>query len=104
MAADALVEPKMSVLLIEIADSLEAEDLRKYCEDMVIWNLDYIFTVSAQSAANASPDSLANLENLLEMKSSEPWSCRGLPNSYSNISRKDGIAYPSVRDSRANPS
>ncbi|XP_026412000.1 uncharacterized protein LOC113307768 [Papaver somniferum] len=79
VAAEALVEPKNSVQLLEIADSLEAEDLKKHCEDMVIRNLDYIFTVSAQSIASASPDILANLEKSLDLKSSEPWSYRRLP-------------------------
>ncbi|MCL7025358.1 hypothetical protein MKW94_007035 [Papaver nudicaule] len=79
VAAEALVEPKNSVQLLEIADSLEAEDLRKHCEDMVIRNLDYIFTVSTQSIASASPDILANLEKSLDLKSSEPWSYRRLP-------------------------
>ncbi|KAI3988517.1 hypothetical protein MKX01_026331 [Papaver californicum] len=79
VAAEALVEPKNSVQLLEIADSLEAEDLRKHCEDMVIRNLDCIFTVSAQFIASASPDILANLEKSLDLKSSEPWSYRRLP-------------------------
>ncbi|OVA00878.1 Regulator of chromosome condensation [Macleaya cordata] len=79
VAAETLVEPRNSIQLLEIADSLGADDLRKHCEDMAIRNLDYIFTVSAQAIASASPDILANLEKLLDMKSSEPWSYRRLP-------------------------
>lgn len=42
-------------------------------------NLDYIFTVSSHAVASASPDILANLERLLDQRSSEPWSHRRLP-------------------------
>ncbi|CAJ1920619.1 unnamed protein product [Sphenostylis stenocarpa] len=42
-------------------------------------NLDYIFTVSTHTIASASPDVLANLERLLDQRSSEPWSHRRLP-------------------------
>lgn len=42
-------------------------------------NLDYIFTVSSHTVASAAPDILANLEMLLDQRSSEPWSHRRLP-------------------------
>lgn len=42
-------------------------------------NLDYIFTVSSHAVASASLDVLANLEKLLDQRSSEPWSHRRLP-------------------------
>lgn len=42
-------------------------------------NLDYIFTVATQSVANTSLEILANLEKLLDSKSSESWSFRRLP-------------------------
>jgi inhibitor of Bruton tyrosine kinase len=46
---------------------------------VAIRNLDYIFTVSSHAIATASPNILANLENLLDLRSSEPWSYRRLP-------------------------
>ncbi|OWM73200.1 hypothetical protein CDL15_Pgr001314 [Punica granatum] len=79
VAAEHLVEPRNAIQLLEIADSLEADDLRKHCEDIVIRNLDYIFAVSSQSIAGTSPEILANLEKLLDSRSSEPWSFRRLP-------------------------
>ncbi|XP_004288404.1 PREDICTED: uncharacterized protein LOC101310352 [Fragaria vesca subsp. vesca] len=79
VAAEKLVEPRNAIQLLEIADSLMADDLRKYCEDIAIRNLDYIFTVSSQAIAGASPDILGNLEKSLDLKSSEPWSYRRLP-------------------------
>ncbi|XP_022978079.1 uncharacterized protein LOC111478166 isoform X2 [Cucurbita maxima] len=79
VAAESLVEPRNAIQLLEIADSLEADDLRKHCEDIAIRNLDYIFTVASQAIANASPDIMAKLEKLLDHKSSEPWSYRRLP-------------------------
>lgn len=79
VAAECLVEPRNAVQMLEIADSLGADDLKKHCEDIAIRNLDYIFTVSAHAIASASPDVLANLEKLLDLRSSEPWSYRRLP-------------------------
>ncbi|TKY62885.1 Inhibitor of Bruton tyrosine kinase [Spatholobus suberectus] len=79
VAAECLVEPRNAVQLLEIADSLGADDLKKYCEEIVMRNLDYIFTVSSHAVATASPDILANLERLLDQRSSEPWSHRRLP-------------------------
>ncbi|XP_021282094.1 uncharacterized protein LOC110414981 isoform X1 [Herrania umbratica] len=79
VAAECLVEPRNAIQLLEIADSLGAEDLRKHCEDIVLRNLDYILTVSSQAVASASPDILANLEKLLDLRSSESWSYRRLP-------------------------
>ncbi|XP_020222775.1 uncharacterized protein LOC109805181 isoform X1 [Cajanus cajan] len=79
VAAECLVEPRNALQLLEIADSLGADDLKKYCEEIVMRNLDYIFTVSSHTVASASPDILANLERLLDQRSSEPWSHRRLP-------------------------
>ncbi|XP_071734805.1 uncharacterized protein [Rutidosis leptorrhynchoides] len=79
VAADHLVEPRSALQLLEIADSLEAHDLRKHCEEIVIRNLDYVFTVSTHAIASTSLDILANLEKSLDSKSSEPWSHRQLP-------------------------
>ncbi|OMO62649.1 Regulator of chromosome condensation, RCC1 [Corchorus olitorius] len=79
VAAECLVEPRNAIQLLEIADSLGADDLRKHCEDIVIRNLDYILTISSQAFASASPDILANLEKSLDLRSSEPWSYRRLP-------------------------
>lgn len=45
----------------------------------MIRNLDFILTVSPSSIANTSPDVLANLEKLLDDRSSEAWSSRPLP-------------------------
>ncbi|XWS58541.1 hypothetical protein CRYUN_Cryun08bG0042800 [Craigia yunnanensis] len=81
VAAECLVEPRNAIQLLEIADSLGADDLRNHCEDIVIRNLDYILTVSSQAFANASPDVLANLEKSLDLRSSESWSYRRLPTS-----------------------
>ncbi|CAK9181047.1 unnamed protein product [Ilex paraguariensis] len=79
VAAECLVEPRSAVQLLEIADALGANDLRKHCEEIAIRNLDYILTVSPHAIASASLDILANLEKLLDLKSSEPWSYRRLP-------------------------
>ncbi|XVF42575.1 hypothetical protein PTKIN_Ptkin01aG0374800 [Pterospermum kingtungense] len=79
VAAERLVEPRNAIQLLEIADSLGADDLRKHCEDIVIRNLDYILTVSSQAFASASPDVLASLEKSLDLRSSESWSYRPLP-------------------------
>nr|KJB82408.1 hypothetical protein B456_013G194200 [Gossypium raimondii] len=79
IAAECLVEPQNAIQLLEIADSLGADDLRKYCEDIVIRNLDYILTVSSQAFASASPDVLASLEKSLDSRSTESWSYRRLP-------------------------
>ncbi|KAJ4721275.1 ankyrin repeat family protein / regulator of chromosome condensation (RCC1) family protein [Melia azedarach] len=79
VAAECMVEPRNSLQLLEIADSLGAEDLRKHCEDIAIRNLDYILTVSSHSFAGASLDILANIEKLLDLRSSESWSYRRLP-------------------------
>ncbi|XVF30771.1 hypothetical protein REPUB_Repub16aG0087400 [Reevesia pubescens] len=79
VAAECLVEPRNAIQLLEIADSLGADDLSKHCEDIVIRNLDYILTVSSQAFASASPDVLANLEKSLDLRSSESWSYRRLP-------------------------
>lgn len=48
-------------------------------QDIVIRNLDYILAVSSHAFASASPDILAKLENLLDLRSSETWSYRRLP-------------------------
>lgn len=48
-------------------------------QEIVIRNLDYIFTMSTHAMASAAPDILANLENLLDQRSSETWSYRRLP-------------------------
>ncbi|KAJ7976408.1 ankyrin repeat family protein / regulator of chromosome condensation (RCC1) family protein [Quillaja saponaria] len=79
VAADSLVEPRNALQLLEIAVSIEADDLRKHCEEIVIRNLNYIFMVSAHAISGASPDILANLEQLLDQRSSEPWSHCRLP-------------------------
>ncbi|PON89592.1 Transmembrane protein [Trema orientale] len=79
VAAENLVEPRNAIQVLEIADSLDADGLRKYCEEIVIRNLDYIFAVSSHAIASASLEILANLENLLDLRSSEPWSYRRLP-------------------------
>ncbi|KAI4386640.1 hypothetical protein MLD38_004556 [Melastoma candidum] len=78
-AAECLVEPRNAMQLLEIADSLEADELRKHCEDIVIQNLDYIFAISPQSIVSASLDVLVKLEKLLDLNSSESWSYRHLP-------------------------
>lgn len=103
VAAELLVEPRNAVQFLEIAESLGADELRKHCEvisllyllisllyllvlklfcsvqNIVLRNLDYIFTVSAPAITSASPEILAKLEKLLDERSSEPWSCRRLP-------------------------
>ncbi|WJX83061.1 hypothetical protein P8452_65751 [Trifolium repens] len=79
VAAESLLEPRNAIQLLEIADSLGADDLKKYCEDIVMRNLDYIFSVSTHAVASAALDVLANLEKLFDQRSSEPWSYRRLP-------------------------
>ncbi|ONM51499.1 uncharacterized protein [Zea mays] len=91
VAVEYLLEPKNSIQLLEIADSLEAKELKKHCEDLAIRNLDYIFTVGASSIMNASSEILVNLEKLLDEKSSEPWSQHRLPTMTAT--------YPAVIDS-----
>ncbi|XP_062186986.1 uncharacterized protein LOC133890569 isoform X2 [Phragmites australis] len=91
VAIEYLLEPKNAIQLLEVADSLEAKELKKHCEDLAIRNLDYIFTVGTPSIMNASPEILANLEKLLDEKSSEPWSQRRLPTMTAT--------YPAVIDS-----
>ncbi|VAH30517.1 unnamed protein product [Triticum turgidum subsp. durum] len=93
VAIQHIMEPKNAIQLLEVADSLEAKELKKHCEDTAIRNLDYIFTVAAPSIMNASPEILANLERLLDEKSSEPWSHRRLPTMTAT--------YPAVIDSDA---
>ncbi|KDP39680.1 hypothetical protein JCGZ_02700 [Jatropha curcas] len=78
-AAENLVEPRNAIQMLEIADSLGAEDLRKHCQDIAIRNLDYILTVSSHAFASSAPEILADLENLLDLRSSELWSYRRLP-------------------------
>lgn len=48
-------------------------------QEIVIRNLDYIFTVSTNAIASTSLDLLVNLEKSLDSKSSESWSHRRLP-------------------------
>ncbi|XP_020095639.1 uncharacterized protein LOC109715170 [Ananas comosus] len=79
VACEFLVEPRNAVQLLEIADSLEADELRKHCEEIAVRNLDYIFTFAAPAVVGASSEILAKLERLLDSKSSEPWSYRHLP-------------------------
>lgn len=50
-----------------------------FLQDIVIRNLDFILTFSPQAIANTSHDVLANLEKLLDDRSSETWSSRALP-------------------------
>ncbi|KAL9247066.1 hypothetical protein vseg_020537 [Gypsophila vaccaria] len=79
VAAECLVEPRSALQMLEIADALGADDLRKHCEELVLRNLDYIFTVCSNAVATASTDILVHVEKLLDMRSSEPWSHRRLP-------------------------
>ncbi|XP_027357725.1 uncharacterized protein LOC113867015 isoform X2 [Abrus precatorius] len=79
VAAVCMVEPRNAIQLLEIADSLGADDLKKYCEEIVLRNLDYIFTISSHAMSSASPDVLANLERTLNQRSSESWSYRRFP-------------------------
>lgn len=78
-AAECLLETRNAIQLLEIADSLGADDLKKYCEDTVMRNLDYIFSVSAHAVASASLDILASLKGLINQRLSEAWSYRRLP-------------------------
>lgn len=50
-----------------------------FSQDIVLLNLDYILTVSCNAFSTTSLDILANLEKLLDQRSSEPWSYRRLP-------------------------
>ncbi|XP_057524912.1 uncharacterized protein LOC130804483 [Amaranthus tricolor] len=79
VAAQCLVEPRNALQMLEIADTLGADGLQKYCEEIVIRNLDYIFMVSSNAVATASPEILVHIEKLLDMRSTEPWSYRRLP-------------------------
>lgn len=79
MAAKFLVEPRNALQLLDISESLDANDLRQHCEEIVVHNLDYIFTVSSHAISSAPLDVLARLEKLLDTRSSESWSYRQLP-------------------------
>lgn len=79
VAAEFLVEPRNAMQLLEIADTLDADNLRMHCEDIAIRNLDYIFAVSAAAVASTSLEILARLEKTLDSRSSEPWCYRRLP-------------------------
>ncbi|KAJ1390489.1 Regulator of chromosome condensation, RCC1 [Sesbania bispinosa] len=79
VAAEYLVEPRNAIQLLDIADSLGADGLKKYCEEIVMRNLDYVFTISSHAVSSTSPDVLANLERSLDQKSSESWSHHQLP-------------------------
>ncbi|KAL5999358.1 hypothetical protein ACLOJK_040818 [Asimina triloba] len=91
VAAEFLVEPRNALQLLEIADSLQADSLQAYCEEIAIRNLDYIFTVSTPAVANASLEILVRLEKSLDLWSSEPWSHCRLPS--------PTAAFPAVIDS-----
>ncbi|CAI0433062.1 unnamed protein product [Linum tenue] len=78
-AADNLVEPRNAIQMLEIADTLEANDLKKHCEDIAIHNLDYLLTFSSRAFTATTLEILAGLETLLDQRSSEPWSYRRLP-------------------------
>ncbi|CAN1319618.1 Inhibitor of Bruton tyrosine kinase [Linum perenne] len=80
-AADNLVETRNAVQMLEIADTLEADNLKKHCEDIVIHNLDYLLTISLRAFTATALEILAGLETLLDQRSSEPWSYRRLPTS-----------------------
>ncbi|WOL15295.1 inhibitor of Bruton tyrosine kinase [Canna indica] len=79
VAIEFMAEPRNAIQLLEVADSLEAVDLRKHCEEIAIRNLDYILTVSATAVASTPLQIMAKLEKLLDTRSSEPWSYRCLP-------------------------
>ncbi|KAK1297300.1 Ultraviolet-B receptor UVR8 [Acorus calamus] len=79
VAAETLVEPRNAIQLLELADTLEANDLKMHCEDVVLRNLDYIIALSAPAITSSSLEILAKLEKSLDMRSSESWSYRRLP-------------------------
>uniref|UniRef100_A0A7N0RI69 RCC1-like domain-containing protein n=1 Tax=Kalanchoe fedtschenkoi TaxID=63787 RepID=A0A7N0RI69_KALFE len=79
VAAECIVEPRNAIQILEIADSLGADDLKKYCEDIAIRNIDYILAVASPSFASTSLEILANLEKVMDLRSSESWSHRRLP-------------------------
>ncbi|GAA0172475.1 guanyl-nucleotide exchange factor [Lithospermum erythrorhizon] len=79
VAANHLAEPRNAITLLEMADSLGADDLRKHCEEIAIRNLDFIFAVAVNGISSTSLEILADLEKSLDLKSSEPWSYRRLP-------------------------
>lgn len=78
-AIEYMLEPRSAIQLLEIADSLGADELRKHCEEIAIRNLDYILTISTHTFASTSLDILLSLEKLLDLKSSESWCYRRLP-------------------------
>lgn len=53
--------------------------LTSSAQEIAIRNLDYILTVSSHAFASAAPEILGDLEKLLDLRSSEPWSYRRLP-------------------------
>ncbi|CAK9191892.1 unnamed protein product [Sphagnum troendelagicum] len=77
--AEAVLEPKNALQLLEVADGLGADHLRRHCEDLVLRNLDYILTISPTTFAQIQPTLLAELEKSLDSHSTQAWSHRLLP-------------------------
>lgn len=64
--ARSIVEAKNVLQMTELADALEAEELKAYCQAMVLRNLDYVLMVTPPGVlAQIRPSVLAELEGLM---------------------------------------
>ncbi|KAG6548207.1 hypothetical protein Mapa_010258 [Marchantia paleacea] len=77
--AQQVVEPKNALQLLEFADSLGADLLRRHCEELVLRNLDYVLTMAPVLFGHVRPSLLAEVEKAWDASSTQPWSHRRLP-------------------------
>ncbi|KAL3696325.1 hypothetical protein R1sor_010401 [Riccia sorocarpa] len=77
--AQQVVEPKNALQLLEFADSLGADLLRKHCEELVLRNLDYVLTMAPVLFGHVRSALLAEVEKAWDDSSTQPWSHRRLP-------------------------
>ncbi|KAL2643085.1 hypothetical protein R1flu_010672 [Riccia fluitans] len=77
--AQQVVEPKNALQLLEFADSLGADLLRKHCEELVLRNLDYVLTIAPVLFGHVRSALLAEVEKAWDDSSMQPWSHRRLP-------------------------
>ncbi|GBG63273.1 hypothetical protein CBR_g37359 [Chara braunii] len=79
--AKTMVEPKNVLLMLELADSLGAHNLKHYCEMLVLKNLDYVLSISAPMWGQARLSILADLERVLAdyTTASDKWLNRRVP-------------------------
>ncbi|XP_024524554.1 uncharacterized protein LOC9633257 [Selaginella moellendorffii] len=77
--ATTIVEPRNALQILEFADALGADELKRYCESLILRNLDYIFAFFGASFGTTRSSVLADLEKSWDACSLQPWSHRQLP-------------------------